>query len=103
MRVTAWSNGHSLPSGAGYGVRLACRDRDEYFDPGWREVLIDLDGDEVKVPLPNSFWRSCPELHSAAIGRWLLHESLAPWPHRKPPVLLLRHVTANRFQLGPLP
>jgi hypothetical protein len=50
------------------------------------------------VSLLKSFWRSCPELRSAAIGRWLLRNHLAPWPRGLPPALVLRHVTGNRFE-----
>ena len=42
MRVMGWSNGQPLPTGAGYGVRISGQDRDEYFDPGWDEVILDL-------------------------------------------------------------
>jgi len=73
MRVTGWSNGQPLPTGAGYGVRLSDHDRDDHFDHGWHQVVVILDeGESVSVPLSKSFWRSCPELRSAAIGRWLL-------------------------------
>jgi hypothetical protein len=104
IRVTAWSNGHPLPTGAGYGVRLSDRDRDKYFDPGWDEVIIDLDqGEKVPVSLSHSFWRSCSELRSAAIGRWLLRNGLAPWSRRSPPTMLLSKVEGNWFNLRRLP
>lgn len=100
MRVIGWSNGQPLLTGAGYGVRLSDRDRDDYFDPGWHEVVLNLDqGETVSVSLSKSFWRSCPELRSAAIGRWLLRSQLAPWPRGFPPALVLHHVTGNRFEL----
>lgn len=100
MKVRAWSNGRPLRTGAGYGVRLSDRDRDQYFDPEWREVTVDLDrGETVSVSLSESFWRSCPELRSAAIGRWLLDNGLAPWPPGVPPVALLIPVGGNRFSL----
>ena len=58
MRVTGWSNGEPRPSGAGYGVRLAGHDRDEYFDPGWQEVIVTPGrGETVSVALSRSFWR----------------------------------------------
>ncbi len=70
------------------------------FDPGWPDVIVSLDqGETVSVALSKSFWRSCPELRSAAIGRWLLRNRLAPWPRGLPPTLLLRHVAGNRFEL----
>jgi hypothetical protein len=104
IRVTAWSNGSPLPTGAGYGVKLSHRDRDKYFDPGWDEVIIDLDqGEKVPVSLSDSFWRSCSELRSAAIGRWLLRNSLAPWSRGAPPTVLLSRVGGNWFSLSRLP
>jgi hypothetical protein len=79
MYVTAWSNGRPLRTGAGYGIRLSVGDRDLFFDPHWSDVSVDFaDGEPVLVPLSRSFWRSCPELRSAAIGRWLLRNGLAP-------------------------
>jgi hypothetical protein len=69
IRVRAWSNGSPLRTGAGYGVRLSDCDRDQHFDPEWREVIVDLDeGETVSVRLSKSFWQSCPELRSAAVS-----------------------------------
>lgn len=100
MRAVGWSNGQPLPTGAGYGVRLSGHDRDEHFDPGWHEVIVDLDHGEVaRVSLSKSFWRSCSELRSAAIGRWLLQQRLAPWPRGEPPAMMLHHIVGNRFEL----
>jgi hypothetical protein len=100
MRVIGWSNGQPLATGAGYGVRLSGHDRDDYFDPGWYEVVLNLDrGETVSVSLSKSFWRSCPELRSAAIGRWLLRHHLAPWPRGLPPALELHHISGNCFEI----
>lgn len=103
IKVHAWNNGRPLRTGAGYGVRLSDHDRDEYFDPEWHEVIIDLeDGESVSVSLSESFWGSCPELRNAAIGRWLLRNGLAPWSRGAPPVALLISVGSNRFSLRQL-
>ena len=89
ITVRAWSNGRPLHTGAGYGVRLSDHDRDQYFDPEWHEVIVELDrGETVSVPLSNSFWGSCPELRSAAIGRWLQHNGVAPWALGAPPAVV---------------
>jgi hypothetical protein len=70
VRVRAWSNGQPRATGAAYGIRLPASDRDRVFDPGWTEVAIALDGNDLaRMPLSGSFWRSCPELRSADIGR----------------------------------
>jgi hypothetical protein len=103
IEVRAWSNGKPLRTGAGYGVRLSDRDRDEYFEPKWRKVIVDLeDGETVSVSLSESFWGSCPELRNAAIGRWLLRKGLAPWTRGKPPAALLTPMGGNRFYLSRL-
>ena len=99
MHATGWSNGQPLPTGAGYGVRVSAHDRDQYFEYGWDHVIVGLDGDTARVQLSKSFWRSCPELRSAAIGRWLKRNDMAPWPPGAPPDLLLQPIGHNRFDL----
>lgn len=100
MYVTAWSNGRPLRTGAGYGIRLFVGDRDLFFDPHWSDVSVDVaDGGPALVPLSRSFWRSCPELRSAAIGQWLLRHGLAPWPRGAPPALVLSPAGTRRFHL----
>ena len=98
MRVTAWTNGSPTSSGAGYGLRLAMNDRDHYFLPSWDHIIINLgEHQETVVRLSASFWANCTELRSAAVGRWLLDEHLAPWPKGDPPGLLLQYDGGNKF------
>lgn len=100
MHATAWSNGRPLSTGAGYGIRLSASDRDRFFDRGLQVVSIYVrDGGPIVVPVSRSFWRSCPELRSAAIGQWLLRNGLAPWPRGNPPALLLSPAEGNGFHL----
>src|SRR5437016_1220883 len=74
------------------------RDRDKYFDSTWTEVGVALeDGPEVSVSLSPSFWRTCSELRSADLGRWLLGNGAAPWPAGKPPGIAVSHEQGNRF------
>jgi hypothetical protein len=104
MQVTAWSNGSPRSSGAGYGLRIKTADRDRWFERGWENVDVDLGGySRVTIPLSSSFWAGCPELRSAAIGRWLLGHRLAPWPHSAPPTLSLLHVGGSAFRLSETP
>ena len=103
VNVTAWSNGQPTSSGTGYGVRVSKDDRAKYFDVGWTEIVLDLGGEVVVVPVSASFWERCSELRSAAVGRWLLGNRLAPWPKGRPPQLTLRHIADNRFELGHKP
>lgn len=98
MRATAWNNGSHHVSGAGYGLRISEDDRDSFFDPDWKFAVFDLGGEaDAEVRLSESFWRSCRELRSVEIGRWLRRRGLAPWPKGKPPKLAVQHVAGNRF------
>ncbi len=102
MKVSAWNNGAFHPTGAGYGLRLDPVDRDRRFDRSWADVTLDLPHGikDVRVKLLRSFWRDCPELRSAAVGRWLIAGGHRRWPRRKPPVLTLTHVSGNHFRVG---
>ena len=63
MRVVGWNNGSpNNITGAGYGIRINKEDRDRYFQKAWKEVIIILDGKEIKVNLSQSFWKKCTEL-----------------------------------------
>jgi len=102
MKVVCWNNGSpDNRTGAGYGVRIAHRDRDRYFQRRWPYVTIELeDDDTVDVNLSDSFWRSCSELRSAKIGEWMLEHGLAPWPKGNPPKLRLEPVGDRKFRLS---
>jgi hypothetical protein len=100
MKVTAWSNGSPARTGAGYGLRISTADRDRFFKRSWSQVVVDLpDGTSAVINLSDSFWRGCSELRSAAVGRWLLHARLAPWPRGAPPSLTLTLLEDDRFAL----
>jgi hypothetical protein len=100
MRATAWSNGSPRGSGAGYGLKISRQDRDRFFDQKWPAIVLHLpEQDPVRVPLSESFWRSCTELRSAAVGRWLILNGLAPWPRGNPPVLTLQHAGERAFRV----
>ena len=101
MRATGWSNGNPSPSGAGLGLRISKADRDRYFLPGWECLVLVLPGVVITVPLSASFWRTCTEFRSAALGRWLLQSGLAPWPKGAPPTVALLPIKDDRFALMP--
>ncbi len=85
FRATAWSNGSPHDSGAGYGLKVSQQDRDRFFDQGWSAIVLHLRGQgPATSQLSASFWRSCTELRSAAIGRWLMGNGLARWPKGNP-------------------
>lgn len=103
MTVTAWNNGKHLPSGGGYGIKIKADDRDRYFFTKTDKVVITLDG-ELEPFLVNtqkkSFWSStCRELIHKRIGQWMLKHKLAPWHHRRPPLLRLEPDGVGAFRL----
>jgi hypothetical protein len=98
MHATASHNGGPLDDPAGYGLKFVARDRDKYFDDSWTEIVLALDGGgDVVIPLGASFWRSSTELRSADIGKWLLHNEVAPWPKGGPPGVIVTPDVDNRF------
>ncbi len=100
MLATGWHGGNvATPlEPAGYGVKFAAVDRDAYFDNSWSDAILELDGGgSVSIPLSPSFWRTCSELRSADVGRWLLAAKAAPWPKGNPPGIVVKHIEGNRF------
>ena len=98
MHATAWHNGGSPADAAGYGIKFTEADRDRYFAKEWDDVMLELDGgNTTAVALSPSFWRSCSELRSAEIGRWLLDRRVAPWLRGNPPSMVVTPLDGNRF------
>lgn len=97
MRATGWHNGSRPTEAAGYGIKFSEGDRDRHFRPEWSEVILEVDGAEVAVPVSQSFWNRCSELRSAALGRWLLDSGVAPWPRSAPPGIAVEPIEGNRF------
>jgi hypothetical protein len=104
VRVTGWSNGSPLASGAGYGLKISRQDRDRFFDRVWTHIVLDIPGEgSVEIGLSRSFWGTCTELRSASIGRWLVAEGLAPWPTGNPPAVTMVPAGEGRFTLSSAP
>jgi antitoxin HigA-1 len=103
--VTGWNNGAFSPSGSGYGVKLACADRDRHFNRDWQAVTLELPQDNGYVLVTvnankDSFWGPhCRELIDRRIGRWLIESGLAPWPEGHPPKLRMRALGGGRFRV----
>ena len=99
--VSGWNNGSpNNETGSGYGIRIPKKSRDKYFERGWKYVVIEFDdGSSTTVKISPSFWRSCPELRSSKIGKWMLKNGLAPWSKGNPPILKLEIVGKRRFRL----
>ncbi len=103
MIVTAWNNSEHHSTGAGYGFKLNSKDRDRYFRKDWKNVFLELEGEEegvvVNVDKP-SFWSTtCRELISKEIGIWLIKNGKAPWPKDHPPKMKMEHTDDNRFKV----
>jgi len=103
MKVTAWNNGGHLESGAGYGLKISIADRDRHFKPGWRTVILEMEGYPKTVEVnirKKSFWEGiCREMISKDIGCWLLKNELVPWQKGRPPKLHLIPKSGNKFFL----
>jgi hypothetical protein len=100
MKATAWSNGNPGSSGSGYGLKISREDRDRFFDRSWKEIVLHLPGQEpTPISLSASFWKSCTELRSSSIGRWLMERGLAPWTRGEPPVLTLLRTGDKEFRI----
>jgi hypothetical protein len=96
MQTSAWNDG-----GSTYGIRVGTRNRSEFFDTGWAEVEIEMDGEVHRLPLSGGFWRNCPEIRSPALREWLRRHHTLEWPKNKPPRMELIPLGGNRFQLVP--
>jgi hypothetical protein len=99
MRAVGWRGGTSeVDDPAGYGIKVTPTDRDRHFEREWAQVVVELeDWPSVVVELSPSFWRSCSELRSEEIGRWLLSQAAAPWAAGQAPGIALRSLGDNRF------
>ncbi len=102
MKVSGWSNSYSSKhTAAGYGVRVQYDDRDRYFQRDWYSVEVVLEtGEAAEVSLPETFWTTCPELKSSAIGRWMLDRGVIPWAKGKPPQFDLEPAGDRGFRLA---
>lgn len=102
MKVIAWNNGDYNLTGAGYGLRLDPTGRDAVFDRSWSEVTADLPNgvSGLRAPLSPSFWRDCPELRGAEIGKWLIGSGYSRWPKGDPPAFTLTKLRGNHFKVS---
>ena len=101
MIVKGWNNGRpNNETGAGYGIRIKCKDRERYFQKAWSSVIIDFEGEsEVEVNLSCAFWTTCEELRKKEIGKWMIKKGNATWPKGHPPAFELVPISNRRFRL----
>lgn len=99
MNVSGWNDG-----GNTYGLRVGKRNRDEFFNPGWTEIEVEMDGRGWRFRLTPGFWKHCPEFRDCGqplIREWLARHRLSPWPKGEPPRAELIPLGKNRFRLVP--
>lgn len=85
--------------GATYGVRVGKVNAQRFFDRRWKWIDLEIDGQTHRLSLSPTFWTTCPEVRSAAIGRWLSRRRLVPWPRWRPTAVKLMHIGGRKFRL----
>lgn len=75
-----------------WGVRVLKEGRDIFQRHQRRldqeDIVVVLQGapeQQLRKRLKPSFWKDCPEVRDAEIGKWMRSRGDAPWPSRKPP------------------
>jgi hypothetical protein len=98
--VTGWKSGKFDGRRAiAFGVRVGRKNVERFFDKDWDVVLVKIESNTVPVKVTGTFWTTCPELRSPAIGAWMKKNGLAPWPESRPPEVRLTPMGRNRFRL----
>lgn len=102
--VTAWKGGNpDYRNPAGYGLKLSETDRDRNFDKQWNTVVLELQGESQPLTVniaKKSFWnRTCRELISQDIGKWMIKNNKAPWTKYNPPKMKMTRIKDNRFKV----
>lgn len=90
MQATAWKG-----SGNQYGIRVGYPNRNQFFDPLWKSIEVEMDGRFYQFHLTPGFWNHCPEFRdrgTPVIRDWLRRHHTLNWDLGKPP----------RFELIPL-
>jgi hypothetical protein len=98
MQASAWNDG-----GTTYGIRVGLPNRDRFFDPSWREIEVEIDGEIHQFPLTDGFWRQCPEFRdrgTPVVREWLRRHRMLKWPKGDPPRMELIPLGGNRFRLA---
>lgn len=83
MALTGWE-------GETAGFRVPASSRNRVLGPlkgTLRGVEVELPGLTVRpyCRITPAFWKNCPELRSAVIGRWMTQRNEMPWPSGSPP------------------
>jgi hypothetical protein len=98
--VSGWKSGKFVPRrSVALGIRVGLENVERFFDKDWDVVLIKTESVTIPVKITRTFWTTCPELRSPAIGIWMRKKGLPPWPKGRPPEMRLTPIGSNRFQL----
>ena len=98
--VTGWKNGKfGGRQTVALGVRVGREHAEKFFYKDWDVILVEMDGETFPVKLTKTFWTTCPELRSPAIGTWMRKKGRAPWPKGRPPEMRLTPMGRNVFRL----
>jgi hypothetical protein len=104
MIVSAWWGGNR--TNPTYGIRVGHNNRDNFFNPAWAHIKVEIDGELHTFRLTPGFWRHCPEFRDPdengvrVIRNWLQHNFQIPWEPNHPPHFVLEIVGEGRFRLA---
>jgi hypothetical protein len=100
VHVFGWKNGKfNARHPVALGVRVGQENVKRFFDKNSNVILVEVGDEAIQVHLTKTFWTTCPELRSFAIGAWLRKKRLAPWLKGRPPEMRLTPIGKNRFRL----
>jgi len=97
MHATAWNGG-----GNTYGIRVGKANRQKFFDPNWKVIEVELDGQFHLFTLTDGFWRNCPEFRDRGkpiIRDWLQQHRSLRWPNKQPPSIELIPLGEAKFRV----
>ena len=99
MEVKVWTNSRKGAANATFGLGVSIYNRKRFFNALSPTVSIDVDGQIVAKKLPECFWNNCIHICDQEISEFIKRNGLSSWPHRKPPILILKHISEQNFRL----
>jgi hypothetical protein len=88
MKVTACKSGHFSSPLATFGIRIGIENRQQYFRPEWKSIILEISENSVIEPyLTPGFWRQSPDIRHPAFRRWFTTQGLMPGRDGAPPDL----------------
>jgi len=105
FEVSAWFGGAGRKgdrSKATFGIRVGVSNREQFFDPSWTEIEVEMDGIPQRFNLTSGFWRKCPEFRDSGktvIREWLQRHRTLNWVLGSPPKMTLVPLGGSKFRL----